>query len=54
MMRQLTCLAVMAALGLVTGCRPKATGPIQITLQRFFGACDAEYGVVDRRGGRGG
>ena len=37
-------LAVMAALLVASGCARKATGPIQITLQRFFGACDAEYG----------
>ena len=41
MARALACLAMLAAL---LGCAPKQTGPVQITLQRFFGACDAEYG----------
>jgi multiple sugar transport system substrate-binding protein len=41
MARALICLAILAA---VLGCAPKPPGPVQITLQRFFGACDAEYG----------
>ena len=41
MARALACLAMLAAL---TGCAPKHTGPVEITLQRFFGACDAPYG----------
>jgi multiple sugar transport system substrate-binding protein len=45
MKRRLACLAVMAAMAAMSGCQHKATGPVQITLQRFFGACDAEYGA---------
>ena len=29
---------------LLTGCHRSETGPLEITLQRFFGACDAQYG----------
>ena len=29
---------------LLTGCHRSETGPVEITLQRFFGACDAQYG----------
>jgi multiple sugar transport system substrate-binding protein len=36
--------AVLAALCALSGCKPKAPGPLEITLQRFFGACDAQYG----------
>jgi multiple sugar transport system substrate-binding protein len=39
----LPALALALALAL-PGCRPKPQGPTQITLQRFFGACDAQYG----------
>jgi multiple sugar transport system substrate-binding protein len=43
--QRLATLAVWAATALVAGCQHKAGGPVQITLQRFFGACDAEYGA---------
>ena len=37
--------AVLSALLLATSaCRRETGGPVQITLQRFFGACDAQYG----------
>ena len=36
-------LALTIALAL-PGCAPKHGGPVEITLQRFFGACDAQYG----------
>ncbi len=29
---------------LLSGCQRTDTGPLEITLQRFFGACDAQYG----------
>jgi multiple sugar transport system substrate-binding protein len=29
---------------LISGCHRTETGPLEITLQRFFGACDAQYG----------
>jgi multiple sugar transport system substrate-binding protein len=41
---RLTCLAALALAFAAGGCRPKSAGPIQINLQRFFGACEAEYG----------
>jgi multiple sugar transport system substrate-binding protein len=37
-------LAVCASLALPSACKPGAAGPLQLTLQRFFGACDAQYG----------
>ncbi len=37
-------LAALAAVFAVAACAPGDKGPAQITLQRFFGACDAEYG----------
>jgi multiple sugar transport system substrate-binding protein len=37
-------VAALVAVLAVSGCKPAATGPVQVTLQRFFGACDAEYG----------
>ncbi|MGH8220467.1 MAG: extracellular solute-binding protein [Steroidobacteraceae bacterium] len=39
-------LIVLAAVGalIVSACGTPAAGPVQITLQRFFGACDAQYG----------
>jgi multiple sugar transport system substrate-binding protein len=43
MKRRLASLAALTAIVAVSGCRQKAGEPIQITLQRFFGACDAEY-----------
>jgi len=36
------CIAILCAL---CGCGRESDGPMQITLQRFFGACDAEYGA---------
>jgi multiple sugar transport system substrate-binding protein len=41
--RRLLAIAVLCALA---GCAPKPGGPTQITLQRFFGACEAEYGAA--------
>jgi multiple sugar transport system substrate-binding protein len=35
---------LVAAWALLSGCKPRPPGPRQIVLQRFFGACDAEYG----------
>ncbi|HEY6451351.1 MAG TPA: extracellular solute-binding protein [Steroidobacteraceae bacterium] len=32
-------------MAVVTACQRQSGGPLQITLQRFFGACDAEYGA---------
>ena len=29
---------------MIAGCQRTQTGPLKITLQRFFGACDAQYG----------
>jgi multiple sugar transport system substrate-binding protein len=40
----LAAVTAIATLAAVSGCKPKAAGPIEISLQRFFGACDAEYG----------
>jgi multiple sugar transport system substrate-binding protein len=37
-------LVLLTALQTVSGCRRIPSGPVEITLQRFFGACDAEYG----------
>ena len=34
---------VLALLLVAPGCRREIGGPVQITLQRFFGACDAQY-----------
>ncbi len=42
-MRARIALAAAAFLALC-GCAPKHGGPVEITLQRFFGACDAQYG----------
>ena len=33
-----------AAIFALCGCAPKHGWPVEITLQRFFGACDAQYG----------
>jgi multiple sugar transport system substrate-binding protein len=41
---RLACLAVYTALLALSGCNHGSNEPTQITLQRFFGACDAEYG----------
>jgi multiple sugar transport system substrate-binding protein len=43
MKRGLAWVGALAGLVALAGCSPKSQGPIQITLQRFFGACDAEY-----------
>jgi multiple sugar transport system substrate-binding protein len=42
--RWLMTVAAFCALLAVAGCGPKTRGPVQITLQRFFGACEAQYG----------
>lgn len=34
----------LAGLCALAGCAPAKRGPVEITLQRFFGACDAQYG----------
>ncbi len=44
MQQRLACLAVLAALFAASGCEHRSKGPTQLTLQRFFGACDAQYG----------
>lgn len=44
MSRRLFIVASLALAYTVAACGPAAKGPVQITLQRFFGACDAEYG----------
>lgn len=41
---RLAYLAACAALLAISGCQRRSHEPVQITLQRFFGACDAEYG----------
>jgi multiple sugar transport system substrate-binding protein len=41
---RLACLAACTALSAISGCNHGSNEPTQITLQRFFGACDAEYG----------
>ena len=41
--RRLCGLFAVAVLCTTSGCAPRQ-GPVEITLQRFFGACDAEYG----------
>lgn len=35
---------LLGSLFAASGCAPKPHGPVEIVLQRFFGACDAEYG----------
>jgi multiple sugar transport system substrate-binding protein len=42
--RGFTGIALLCVLLAVAGCKPKSDGQTQITLQRFFGACDAQYG----------
>jgi multiple sugar transport system substrate-binding protein len=37
-------LAILVSLFRITACEPTSSGPTEITLQRFFGACDAAYG----------
>jgi multiple sugar transport system substrate-binding protein len=45
-MRSLLLIGVVFALILsVAGCHPSTAGKTQITLQRFFGACEAQYGA---------
>jgi multiple sugar transport system substrate-binding protein len=44
MPRMLQWLGFSAILALASGCQPQASGKVQITLQRFFGACEAQYG----------
>jgi multiple sugar transport system substrate-binding protein len=44
MKRRFACLTLLVLACAVCGCKPKSTGATEITLQRFFGACDAEYG----------
>jgi multiple sugar transport system substrate-binding protein len=39
-----TPVAALIGLLALSACQPKAGGPVEITLQRFFGACDAQYG----------
>ena len=40
-----TAVVVASVCGLlIAGCHRAETGPLEITLQRFFGACDAQYG----------
>jgi multiple sugar transport system substrate-binding protein len=36
--------ALLALAFMVVGCKPQSTGPVEINLQRFFGACDAQFG----------
>jgi multiple sugar transport system substrate-binding protein len=43
-MRPLVFLVLLSAALALPGCRAKSHEPVQIVLQRFFGACDAEYG----------
>jgi multiple sugar transport system substrate-binding protein len=43
-MRSARTLLALAAVIIVAGCAPKPHQPVQIVLQRFFGACEAEYG----------
>jgi multiple sugar transport system substrate-binding protein len=43
-LRALVTLCALAVALAMTGCKARSDGPVQITLQRFFGACDAEYG----------
>ena len=45
MMRRLFAFCgLLLALLTGPGCQRAPTGPVEITLQRFFGACDAQYG----------
>ncbi|HWA91435.1 MAG TPA: extracellular solute-binding protein [Rhizomicrobium sp.] len=37
-------LLVLGGLCMLPGCAPGKKGPVEITLQRFFGACDAQFG----------
>jgi multiple sugar transport system substrate-binding protein len=43
-MRPLAILFALSAMLAIPGCQNRSHQPLQITLQRFFGACDAEYG----------
>ena len=38
-------VVLLAVLLTGTACTSKGEGPTEITLQRFFGACDAQYGA---------
>jgi multiple sugar transport system substrate-binding protein len=44
MQRWPTYLASLLLFSATSGCGPAPTGKTEITLQRFFGACDAQYG----------
>lgn len=44
MRRKLVLAALLGSSLVASGCAPKPHGPVEIVLQRFFGACDAEYG----------
>jgi multiple sugar transport system substrate-binding protein len=44
MQRWPTYLAFLLLFSATAGCGPAPTGKTEITLQRFFGACDAQYG----------
>jgi multiple sugar transport system substrate-binding protein len=44
MKRNFACPVVLAFACALCGCKPTSAPPTEITLQRFFGACDAEYG----------
>lgn len=44
-MRRIFALLCLAVALCTTGCQRAANGPVEITLQRFFGACDAQYGA---------
>jgi multiple sugar transport system substrate-binding protein len=44
MKRRFAYLTLLVLACTVCGCKPKQRGPTEITLQRFFGACDAQYG----------
>jgi len=39
-----SCLALLAWVVALCGCAPTSPQPVEITLQRFFGACEAQYG----------
>ncbi len=43
-MRRILALFALVATVLAAGCQRESSGPVELTLQRFFGACDAEYG----------
>lgn len=39
-----TAVAAAICTVVISGCQRAPAGPVEITLQRFFGACDAQYG----------